>query len=476
MRPDRRTLQGLDHSGRWGFNKPFATARPFGRRPRKSFLWGNKEDRLGDATVFFLGLAGAYSVNVVGSLPGDELLLLPILPILLLTNGKRAFQRQYLVFYVLALGWLLGTFIADVYNGTPLGNRLKGIARVLFLIFDFMALAILINGKARRLVIFALSIVAVMFSYVLEFKGEFLLEWKFGLCTIVVILSLLASSHYYTKRKYWPCVAISLFLAFLNLKYAFRSQMAIILVSAAFSLPFFSIDRSVGDVRSFRWQNLVKLIALCVLAGGVSYLANQAIKFASSLGFFEEELAQKFQAQSAGKLGVLFGGRPETLVAMQAIRDSPIIGHGSFPVDPKYLELKQKIQYEYGYSDTDEPEDVYPAIPTHSHLTMAWVESGFLGGLLWIYILVLTIQGILQIALTRPGLAPLYSYLLVNFVWDNLYSPLGSVNRLWAAYLVLLSYALLKDPANKVRPAMASQMTLLGAKRIVRGPIRPVGA
>ena len=80
------------------------------------------------------------------------------------------------MFYVLALGWLLGTFIADVYNGTPLGNRLKGIARVLFLIFDFMALAILINGKARRLVIFALSIVAVMFSYVLEFKGSFCLS------------------------------------------------------------------------------------------------------------------------------------------------------------------------------------------------------------------------------------------------------------------------------------------------------------
>ena len=77
---------------------------------------------------------------------------------------------------------------------------------------------------------------------------------------------------------------------------------------------------------------------------------------------------------------MLVGGRPETLVAIQAIRDSPILGHGSYPVDPKYLALKSRIQYEHGYSDSDDPEDIVdPVIPTHSHLTMAWVESGILG-------------------------------------------------------------------------------------------------
>ena len=126
---------------------------------------------------------------------------------------------------------------------------------------------------------------------------------------------------------------------------------------------------------------------------------------------------------------MLFGGRPETLVAIQAIRDSPIIGHGSFAADVRYSNWRQQLQYEYGYSDTDTAEELeYPVIPTHSHLTMAWVESGILGGLLWIYILVLTIRALFRLALTRPNFAPLYSYLLVNFVWDILYSPFGSVN------------------------------------------------
>ena len=145
-----------------------------------------------------------------------------------------------------------------------------------------------------------------------------------------------------------------------------------------------------------------------------------------------------------------YGGRPETLVAIQAIRDRPIVGHGSFAADFHYLELEQQLQYEYGYTDTDIAEDVdyYPVIPTHSHLTMAWVESGILGGLLWIYILVLTLRALFQVAVTRPNMAPLYSYLLVNFVWDILYSPFGSVNRMVGAYLVLLGYHMLRMPVK----------------------------
>jgi O-antigen ligase len=144
------------------------------------------------------------------------------------------------------------------------------------------------------------------------------------------------------------------------------------------------------------------------------------------------------------------GGRPETLVAIQAIRDSPIIGHGSFPFGVKYLQLKQDIQYEHGYSDSDEAEDTeFPVIPTHSHLTLAWVEGGILGGICWIYIFVLVLRAVLRLSAQRPHMAPLYSYLLVNFLWDILYSPFGSVNRMRAAFFILLSYFILRTPAVK---------------------------
>jgi hypothetical protein len=443
-----------------------ATARRIGDRPRPRPIWTSRESFFTDAGLFLLGVAGVSSANIVGSLPGCEVLLLPALPFLLLAKGKRAFDRQYLWFYILAGGWLLGTLIADVYVGTPLSSRMKGIARVVFFALDFMALAILINRRTRRMIVVALSIVVVMLVGSRQFRGDPQLEWKFGLSSAVVILALLVCSYFYAHKKYSIYFAILFVLAALNLAFAFRSQVAIILISTVLTLPIFAQNKTSRIGADPSKSNGIKLVVLLALALGAATLANQAIQFAADRGFFEESLSQKFHTQSHGKLGVLFGGRPETLVAIQAIRESPILGHGSFPYSPKYMQLMQDIQYEYGYTDTDTaPEVEYPVIPTHSHLTMAWVESGILGGVLWIYILTLAIRAILRIAFLQPYLAPLYCYLLVNFVWDILYSPFGSVNRLWGAYLILMSYSVLRSPVAQVRPAPIQ-------KRLVGYPAR----
>jgi hypothetical protein len=326
---------------------------------------------------------------------------------------------------------------------------MKGTARVVFFVLDFTALAILINDKTRRLVIFTISIALVMLVSSWQFNGDFYEQWKFGLSQAFAIVALLGSSYFYAQRRFWICLLISMGLGGLNLIYGFRSQVGVHLVSAVLILPL------MGQARIWRGgsragQNRLRVFVLLALAGGAAYAANVAIKYAAKSGFFDESMQAKFETQAQGDLGVLFGGRPETLVAMQAIRDRPIIGHGSFPYEPKYIQLKADIQYEHGYTDTDEPEEgVSGVIPTHSHLTMAWVESGILGGACWIYIFALSLRGALHLSSLRPNLAPLYSYFLVGFLWDILYSPFGSVNRIWGAFFILLSYNILQTSAAK---------------------------
>jgi O-antigen ligase len=448
---------------------PIATARQIGRRPRRKPLWTSREAFFTDLGIFLLGVAGAFSVNLVGALPGNEILLFPLLPLLLLAKGGRAFKREYLWFYVLTLAWLLGTIVADLYVGIGLPFRMKGIARVVFFGLDFMLLAILINNKTRRMIIFALSIVAVMFIFSRSFQGDFLTEWKFGISTCVTILALLGCSYYYARKKYRNCIFIFLVLVVLNLKFAFRSQMVVDLVAAVLTIPIFDRHGPAAGNRSSNTVKIFKPILLLALAGGSAFVASETIKFAARQGFFDADVADKFQSQSKGKLGVLFGGRPETLVAIQAIRDSPIIGHGSFAAEQRYLDLKADLMYENGYSESDESDDVNGnAIPTHSHLTMAWVESGILGGILWIYVLVLVIRAILRITTVRPPLSPLYCYLLVNFVWDILYSPFGSINRLWGAYLILLSLDLLRTQKEVLPSALQRPKPLTRARVIVK--------
>jgi hypothetical protein len=431
-----------------------------GQRPPKNPLWPNREAFFSDAGLFALGAAGVFSVNLVGSLPGNEVLIFPMLPVILLARGRRAFNREYLWFYVLTGAWLLGTLIADLVKGSPMEVRMKGTARVIFFALDFIALAVLMNNKVRRLVIFALSIAFIMFMDSRAFRGEFSEQWKFGLSQSLAIVVLWPSCYFYARKRYWICFAISAALAVLNLRYGFRSQLLVVMVSTVMVLPIF---RQEGSTLA---QNRLKLVALLAFAGFAAWLSNASIQWAASKGFFDESTQGKFETQAHGDLGVLVGGRPETLVAIQAIIDRPIIGHGSFPYEPEYLQLQQDIQYKHGYSDSDEPDqEAIPVIPTHSHLTMAWVESGILGGICWIYIMVLIVRSLLHLSTSRPNMAPLYSYFMVSFIWDILYSPFGSVNRIIGAYYILLAYGILKDAALATALARRKRLEFFARRR-----------
>jgi hypothetical protein len=451
-----------------GFGTLPAHSRPFGPRPNRKQLWESRESFFTDAALFLLGVAGLYSVNLIGAIPGCELLLLAMLPVLALEKGSRAFDRQYLYFYLAVGGWLLGTLIADEYNDIWWQLRAKGVARVVFFAIDFVGLAILLNNRTRRFIIFIMSLGAVLLIGSREFSSDFSLQWKFGLSHATTIASLLISTHFYTRRRYWVCFSIALCIAGLNFHYGARSQLLIDMVSTVLILPILDnagsrtarpiVQRnylrrpSINNARTAGKPSLARTLALLGLAMVTAYMLNFAIKFAAQKGVFDESNNEKFQAQASGDYGVLVGGRPETLVAIQAIIDSPIIGHGSFPYGVKYLQMEKDIQFEHGYSDSDDPEETdSPVIPTHSHLTLGWVEGGILGGVCWIYIFILVLRALLRLATERPAFAPVYAYMLVNFLWDILYSPFGSVNRIQAAFFILLSYSLLRNGTSSVR-------------------------
>jgi hypothetical protein len=63
---------------------------------------------------------------------------------------------------------------------------------------------------------------------------------------------------------------------------------------------------------------------------------------------------------------------------------------------------------------------------------------------------------------------PFYSYALTGFLWDVLYSPFGSVNRIWAAFYILMAYFVLKSSAAKDLEIRQHKITLLAADRKVR--------
>jgi O-antigen ligase len=101
---------------------------------------------------------------------------------------------------------------------------------------------------------------------------------------------------------------------------------------------------------------------------------------------------------------------------------------------------------------------------------MAWVESGILGGACWIYIFALTLRAALRLSSLRPNLAPLYGYFLASFLWDILYSPFGSVNRIWGAFFILMSYHIVETSAAKDQAARYERVKHIVGRKKLRLP------
>ena len=189
--------------------------------------------------------------------------------------------------------------------------------------------------------------------------------------------------------------------------------------------------RPQGGIKPVRLAVVTLAIAAALI--GFQQLYVTAVK-SGSLGF---DALQKYDDQSTGDLGLLLGGRSESLASLQAIADSPLIGHGSWAKDSYYVNLLYEQASLHGYSQTGLYNDD-DAIPTHSHLLGAWVEGGFLGGLFWIWVLLLTARRLIFAVNVDSNFQILLLFCGISLLWDVLFSPLGTQARLITPYYLVV--------------------------------------
>jgi hypothetical protein len=467
-----------------------------GRRPQlqPNFI-GSYLDS-GDVFVFCIGLGCLFYIQVVGQLPYAEVLTALALPFIVLKSWSVLQRPGTRTVIVLMAIWIFSQTISDIVNGSPMGARLKGIARVLFLGINFIVFSAVVGRNTKRIVLLTLGLAASQFVR-LQMMGVLgtATAWKFGESSAVSLIVMLLGSYLCSKRRYGLFVICGAALALANLHYGYRSQIAVDLVSVSVTLPIFADRRQSllavrtgfsGRIRgqsawngTFRSapanrNRMLRVVAVVLLSLGAVWLAQKLVSEGVKHGLFEEGVQQKFEAQSSGKLGVLVGGRPEIPVAIRAIADAPFLGHGSYAIDPKYMVLLAEYQYEYGYSDDNRAPDLEDAgIPTHSHLTASWVEGGVLASLLWFYVLYLIVRAALRIADENPPLAPLYTFMFLTFFWDILFSPFGYDRRIFEALFMVLLVNLISDPAQQAAMIVGNRI-VASRRAIVRAKPNPL--
>ena len=156
------------------------------------------------------------------------------------------------------------------------------------------------------------------------------------------------------------------------------------------------VGRAGQTLRATTGRAVIGVLACFLLSFSVLVVYD----FAAARGFLGTAAEELYYRQS-GPLGVLVGGRSESLVSTQAILDSPVLGHGSWAKDTKYVDLLSDRLASLGYEALPpDPADI-GVIPAHSYLLGSWVEGGVLSRTLLIAIAALAVWLLLTLYSVR---------------------------------------------------------------------------
>jgi hypothetical protein len=399
--------------------------------------------------LFAIPLTLPLTIGIGGHLLVPELLFFLCLPFLL---KKRHMFRDKLprTFFLLAAVWFLGQVVTDIIRHSELGDLMRGWAGILFLCTNFLAIYALVDGRRRRLAVFIIGlglggVCKALFAPSALWADEPLtVSWKFGLGQSVSLL-VLVLPFLRPKRPLWRIFGIiaQFILAPVHLFLNARSLCGI-LTAAGAANAFCKIVR-------IRQLSLKAVILIAGLTAGTAWSVTAMYQTLAAAGYLGAAALSKYQKQTEGSLNMLVAGRSEVLGSIPAIIDSPIIGHGSWARDIRYVLIRlatlERSGYEIGFIDD--------RIPTHSALLGAWVQAGMAGAVFWGWIVILALRAGFRMFLS-PSSLPLAAYMICMLLWDSLFSPLGMEQRiLIPAYvscaMLVLERRLQCKPIDKYR-------------------------
>jgi hypothetical protein len=399
---------------------------------------------VGDIACFVIPAFAFLRVEVGGVLYATDLCLLGALLFVVARHRRWLKIKPVQITMWLGLLWLAAQVLTDVIRQSPVEDYSRGWSKILLTVTHFAAIALLVRQSQRRFILYgaglALGGVLTFFLAPSEFGAD--VPWKFGVGLPVTVLVCLIAGMIAPRSRVAAATMITAIGA-VNVYLNFRSLGAVCAASAIYS--YFQLSSQFADKRLRKLQTVLAVAGLAAAVWSISAIYAHGVQ----RGWFGEEALQKYEMQSSGDAGILLGGRNEFLAASSAIRDSPVIGHGSWAKDPKYKAILYDRLAELGYRHMG-PEVESDLIPSHSHLLGAWVESGIVGAVFWCWVLWLT-GSTLARASGREPLFPFFAFIALLLTWNVLFSPYGADQRFTATYFVyaMILFALHSQAQNR---------------------------
>lgn len=384
--------------------------------------------------LFFILSLHFVEIQIVGKINLTEVLFLLLLPITITNKKLYIKNHELLILIILGFVWLFFQAISDIYNNIVFDDSARGLFKILTLILYIHILGSIIEFTGNR-VFWIYS--GIAFGFLLCFylnPDPFSVSntWKFGYAPIFNTYVLAFIYILGIKSK----INLSIFILFVagvaNLFLGYRSMGGILLLSAILCLL---INLNTGK-KNFK---ILIPVYISIIALGVKYFYLKII----GNEFLNKNLRLNQFSDGNNDLGIILSSRSETLISIQAIMDSPIIGHGSWAKDCHYSNLYSEKLSMYG--KTYDPTFLDCLIPSHSYLFGSWIEAGVFGGIFWIFVFYLYFKRIINsFSIMKEYRAFIITAAFMS-IWAILFSPFGGFAKFLVAVNLLATISLSKS-------------------------------
>ncbi|MPR32124.1 hypothetical protein [Salmonirosea aquatica] len=382
---------------------------------------------------FFYAAITSIKVSFIGQIGSNEIFA----SLNLLSIGKwkklnHGVPDLKIVNYAYIL-FLISQILSDLVNHSTLFDSARGLANIVVAIIVTSFLMSIILKRSENIIYFLIGLIVSYSFFGIETHTTEVEDMGFLKFRLAPILnaSLLLIVYYLHKigsnklYQFLILIGYSIFC----LLFDFRSNGIIFMLLAisVYSRNFF-LTLSMTKV-------FPKLLIGAILFQ-VFYSIYVSEVLTGNIGGKHSRIQLALLENPYNPFNLLLVGRSGAYIAVLAIMDKPVFGHGSWAPDPggKYTLLNYKLQQEdEKFAERFDRENGRLFIPSHSVILGAWVTAGFFGFISIVIIMFLFYKrAFLLLRFKSFANSPYYLiviyYMASNF-WTFLFSPLPHIRE-----------------------------------------------
>lgn len=411
----------------------------------------SKSLNIKDYLTFFIGIFSGFYIRVIGILCVSEIVLLLVAFYILLTRKvSYKHNKQFKNIIILSVLAFVGTIISGVVNGSSFIDITKWLFTIFLFVVDLIAVFWLLSDKVTRIIYYLFfSMIGVLLTSTIlpQFSVHALVNVENEVIqkTLSERLDLNAELFAYQYAPIFlfliaflygkmPKLTIAImFFAGVFFLFGDSRHLFLIYELAAVIMMFLGVVNEQNKM--IKMQKMRKnVLPFLIILFGAAIVIKSSYEYMAKNGILGEWAQYKYELQSSNNNDIVLGSRMITFEGLYIILKDPIWGFGPYAVDKNGYaqEFARMMKTEY---------DSSRILGGHSFLVQFWTYGGILALLLWLYVIYLGINFIINGIVYEPSLTPFLLIFVILLLYNILFSPFG--NRVSNAYaLVMISIIL----------------------------------